>query len=575
MTDSTKPSSFLLLSVLLMLAYLLPYHVYPFNAFYNEWLALLAVPIGIALVAEQKIIVVRLPWLALIPTGLAIIIGFQVLLGLLTYSWDAILPIAYLIVATVAILFGASVGAIPQSAEGLYRAIAWAHLVSGLISAALATLQFFGKEAHFAPLVMLMGHETTLRPYANLGQANHLALLFCLSIASGWWLYQTDKLRSTIAISMGLWLLWGLILTQSRIGWIIIPLFACTIGAWRKHNHFKQIPISYSVAFVMVYISGVFALPWLGSLHGTAIRSVAEHASAGSARWVMLQQALEISLSHPWLGAGWNEFGAQQVLTGADFATTEQASHAHNLLMNFAAELGWPITLVIFTTLGYWFYKCCLSNKQQKALSKEVAFSTLFFIAVLVHSLVEFPLWYAYILIPTSFLLGMVHQEQLGSMGMRFSRGYSLTLILVVIIGMVTIATDYRRVVLGFRALGWENLGLQADEGSTEPQGFTLFPHYYEYFRFAKTTAHENSSFEEVAFREKIAKRFGYPPVLMRMALMYALNDRPADAARMMTTLMKLHKNHYSEAYLGWKYLASAKPEKFAPVFNQLISPAP
>jgi hypothetical protein len=283
-----------------------------------------------------------------------------------------------------------------------------------------------------------------------------------------------------------------------------------------------------------------------------------------------LKQALAISLSHPWLGAGWYEFGPQQVQTGADFAPGHYAQHAHNIVMNFAAELGWPVTIAVFTTLACWIYRCCLRPDQQKSLSREAGFAALFLIAVLVHSLVEFPLWYAYVLIPTAFLLGMVHQERIGATAIQLARGYLLALFLLMALGLVGIATDYRRVVLGFRALGWERLGLKADEGSTEAPGFTLFPQFYDYFRFAKTTARAGMPSEDIAFMAHVAKRFGYAPVLMRMSFVYALNDRPDDAVRAMTTLMKLHEGSYTEAYQSWKSMAKAQPEKYARVFEQL-----
>jgi hypothetical protein len=319
---------------------------------------------------------------------------------------------------------------------------------------------------------------------------------------------------------------------------------------------------------VIGYFCGVMALPSLTSLLGAI--SGTEHVNTGSVRLVFLQQALEISLSHPWLGAGWYEFGPQQVQIGADFAPSSYAQHAHNIIMNFAAELGWPITIAVFTTLGYWFYRCCLRPDQQKPLSKEVGFATLFLIAILVHSLVEFPLWYAYVLIPMAFLLGMVHQEQIGAMAIQVARGYLLALFLLMALGLVGIATDYRRVVIGFRALGWENLGLKADEGSTEPPGFTLFPQFYDYFRFAKTTARADMSSEDIAFMEHVAKRFGYAPVVMRMSFVYALNDRPDDTVRTMMTLMKLHPWLYAEAYQTWQDMAAAKPEKYAEAFKQM-----
>ncbi len=555
-------------AVCLMLAYLLPYHTTPYVAFYNEWLILFGVVIVIALLAKQNIMTIRLPWLTIIPSGLALVIIIQVKFGLLSVSWDAFLPILYLLCATVAILLGATLSAQPKGAQRLCAALAWAHLVAGLISVGLATLQLVGKEALLQSFVMPMPHDIAIRPYANLGQPNHLALLFCLAIASVWWLFQSNKLRSIIAILMALLLLWGLVLTQSRIGWIIIPLFALFIGFWRNNMTFKALPVALLVVLVTGYFCGVLALPSLTGLGITT--SAVEHVRVGFVRLVLLQQALDISLTNPWFGAGWYEFGPQQIKIAADFAPSLYSRHAHNIVLNFAAELGWPITITIVVTVSYWLFRCCLRPDKQQFLSKEVGFATLFFSAVLVHSLVEFPLWYAYVLIPTAFLLGMVHEQQLGTKAIQVSRGYLLALSLVMALGLVGVATDYRRLVLGFRAFGWENLGLKADEGSTESPAFTLFPQFYDYFRFAKTTAHAGMSPQDIAFMEHTTKRFGYPPVLMRMAFVYALNNRPDDAVRTIKTLKKLHEGNYPEAYQAWKSMAQTEPDKYADIFKKL-----
>jgi hypothetical protein len=193
--------------------------------------------------------------------------------------------------------------------------------------------------------------------------------------------------------------------------------------------------------------------------------------------------------------------------------------------------------------------------------------------AVLVHSLVEFPLWYAYVLLPTALLMGMVHQEQFGAKTIQLPRVCVILLFCVMALGLVGVATDYRRLVVGFRAFGWESLGLKADEGTTSKPNFTLFPQFYEYFRFGKTRPHERMSAEEIAFMEHMAKRFGYAPVLMRMSLMYALNSRPEDAVRSMMTIRRLHPGHYPEAYEAWKNMADTVPDKYAGVFKELPKP--
>lgn len=574
MNNTPNPGFFwLMTAVCVVAAYLLPYHEYPFLAFYNEWLALLGVAMVLVLVFEHRTPAIHLPWIAIVPAVLAVVIGMQALSGLLTIAWDAIFPIAYLLAATIAIVLGATISVRPQGPKELCKALAWAHVVAGLVSMGLASLQLVGKEAMLHYWVMQMPHEGAIRPYANTGQPNQLALLFCLALASVWWLYQVDKLRAGVAIAMAVLLLWGLTLSQSRIGWIIIPLMMLFLGWWRSHSHFKKVPVALMAVLVIGYVCGVLALPALADAVGAKTESVAEHVGTGSLRWVLLQQAWEISSAHPWFGAGWSEFGPQQLQIGADFDASSYVHHAHNIVMNFAVELGWPVTIAVFAALAYWFYRCCLRSDPQQPLSKEVGFATLFFVAILVHSLVEFPLWYAYVLIPMAFLLGMVHQQRLGGMVVQVSRGYLLMLFLLMTSGLVGVAADYRRVVVSLRALGWERLGMKAEVGSTESPGFTLFPYFYDYFRVVKTPAVAGMSAEDIAFMERVSKRFGNTAVLMRMSVVYALNGRPDNAVRVMKTFMKLHKEQYSGAYQAWQRATNAEPEKFALVFKQLEPP--
>jgi hypothetical protein len=576
MTDNTnKTSSFLALSVCLILAYLLPYHMYPFMAFYNDWLALFGIVLTIAFLCTEEPPAIRLPWICVIPFGLIFLIAIQNAMGKFTSNWDAVLPVAYLIGTAFAMISGSTLGSRPYGTNLLSSTLAWAHLIAGLISSLIATLQITGTEAAILPFAMAMPHDKAIRPYANLGQPNQLALLFCLAIASAWMLYQSGKLRAAGTISSTLVLLWGLALTQSRIGWVILPLFVLWVGRWRTYSSLKPIPFFLPPALVVGYAALVLALPEIdfGVASEERVSSPDERVGSISERWVLVQQAWRISLDYPWLGAGWFEFGPQQISIGADFEPTVYSQYAHNIVMNFAAELGWPATILIFGALGYWFYQSCLRPILKRTITPETGFATLFLSAVLVHSLAEYPLWYAYVLMPTALVMGMTHQAELGSRNLILP-SYSLLIVFMLsAAGLLTVATDYRRLVTGFRALGWENLGLKADEGTTERPEWTLFPHYYDYFQFAKSKARENMSADEIAFMDRSAKRFGYTPVMMRMSLIYALNGRSGDAVRTLQTLKNLHPGHYPEAYRGWGAMSKHQPEKYAEIFKQIPLP--
>lgn len=560
-----------LLATCLFFAYLFPYHVHPIGAFYNDWLIILGVAIVLVFNAEAKQATIRAPWIASIPLALAAVIILQMMLGMLGSSWDAALPVAYFFMAMVAMVLGSSIAAEQDGSSRLCNALTSAYALVGLISVGIASLQFLNAEAIFDPFLMQMSHEpgSAIRPYANIAQPNQLALLLCISIASVWWLYQVDQLQRGLAVVTTFVLLYGLALTQSRIGWLIIPTFAFLIWRWRRKDGFKALPAWSIAGFLLIYVSLIVALPTIASTLNISVQSATERVGTSSVRLTLIQQALQISMSHAWFGVGWGEFGTQQLALAPYSVASVYSPHTHNIVMNFAVELGWPITIFIFGITAYWFFVGC----HFRIISKEVGFATLFFMAVFIHSLVEFPLWYAYVLLPLSLLIGMVHQKKFGTIEIKLSRIYVLVIFFLISSSLLAVAEDYRRLVAGYRALAFESLGLKPDMGTTEKPNLTLFPYFYDYFRFTKIKAEKGMPPNEIAFMERVVKRFGYPPLLRHMSLVYALNERPEDAYKLLMTINRLHAGDYASAHQFWGNLARAEPEKYATVFTRLPKP--
>ncbi len=382
----------ILLFLCLVGAYLLAHRNHPFTAFYNDWLPISGIAITCALYAGQKAPRFSFPAIAALPCALALLIAVQTGFGMLGVAWDAVLPIAYLLVAALAMVLGATLSAGPDGMARLTHALALAHLLAGLLSAGIASMQFVGTESLLGYWVMQLPHDAgqAIRPYANTGQPNQLALLFCMALAAAWWLYQAGRLRGRVTLVAVLTLVWGLTVTQSRIGWLILPVFALPIWCWRGNPDFRPVSDWLLLGLLLLYGVLVAALPSLAALLDSSTISAVERVGGAPARWLMIQQAWQISLAHPWFGAGWYEFGPHQVKIGADFAQSAYSQHAHNIVLNFAAELGWPVTILTFGGLGWWFPVACLRRR----VSKEIAFAVLFLLAVFIHSLVEFPLWY-------------------------------------------------------------------------------------------------------------------------------------------------------------------------------------
>jgi hypothetical protein len=319
------------------------------------------------------------------------------------------------------------------------------------------------------------------------------------------------------------------------------------------------------LALIVVYLGFIVLVPQLGGALGFDTASIAEHVSGRSERTVLMEQALAMSLQHPWFGVGWFGFGSGQVAIAADFASTTYAEHAHNLVLNFAAELGWPATLLMCATLFAWTWVVL----RHAGGSSHLRFGGLVLLAVAVHSMVEFPLWYAFVLLPVALLVGAMHQAYWPATPVQVGRGIWVVLVALALACCAFITWDYHRVELGFRTLRWEQEGYRVDESTLQKPDFTLFPDFFDYFHFMKMEPREGMTQEQVEFVERMSRRFGFVHVLNNLAEAYTLNGELDKAARTMVSLQRLHPIAYPEYFDYWEAKAQ-QDARYAKVFRQM-----
>ncbi|WP_188567289.1 PglL family O-oligosaccharyltransferase [Undibacterium terreum] len=492
------------------------------------------------------------------------LIAAQLLFGIIEHRWELVLAVVYLALAALAMVYGASVAATPEGERKICLTLASGFLLAGLLSVIMQNTQFLGLD--LSPVVMFMSHHTAavFRPYANVAQPNQLALLLCMALASVWWLYRQARLPAAAAATLALLLVWGLSLTQSRIGWIIAPAFIFIL--WPRAAQEKPVGKFLLLSLLFAYMGFVLAMPALAALVGVDASSVTEHIGGRSERTVLMQQALRMSLEHPWFGVGWFGFGSEQVRIAADFTPTTYAEHSHNLVLNFAAELGWPATIALGAALFAWFF----SIYRHAGDSASLRFAGMIFGATLVHSMVEFPLWYAFVLIPVAVLMGMVHQIHWLTAPVKVAHGAVITAASVAIFVMALMTLDYQRVQDGFKALRLQKEGYSYDKQALLKPEWTLYPYFFDYFKLMGVQPHEGMSAAEIAFVEGASRRFGFVHTLNTMAEVYVLNGQPKQALRTMITLQHLHPFSYNAYYDYWKAKGAVDPLRYGFVFERL-----
>lgn len=549
--------------IFLSLSYLHPYHIHPYRTYYHDAFAIIGLLLAVGCIALDSRPKIVLPSVMALPIIMIATIGLQSTFGLVAIPQDILFPILYLMFLCFAITLGATYANSDAGTDQICFSLSCAHAFAALLSVGMQILQISG--AHAMPYVMYISKlsQPFMRPYANVAQPNQLALLLCFGLASVWFLYQRQFLKKWISLLLVVIFLLGLALTQSRIGWIILPVFSLLV--LRKVE--GQYPINRWIitSLVSTYVCFVFCLPSIAKIIGFATGSIAEHIGGRSERLVLIQQAWTMAVEHPIFGVGWFGFSAEQVRIAADFDTTTYAEHSHNLVLNLLAELGLPVALVLIVFGVLWVFRTCIFAPPKISTQ----YANLFFVAVLVHSMVEFPLWYAYVLIPIGILIGVVHQSCWTSVTLVVPHRLLLGSLVVLSIVLLLITYDYHRVTAGFQILRWQTADKSIDVSPPIRPRFTLFPQFFDYFAFARIVPREGMSSEEIVFAERVVHRFAYVHMLNKLAEIYTLNGATERATRTMLTLQRLHPLAYSEYYDYWKVQAAFN-KKYAVVFDAL-----
>jgi hypothetical protein len=110
--------------------------------------------------------------------------------------------------------------------------------------------------------------------------------------------------------------------------------------------------------------------------------------ASSNERILILREAWLLIQQHPWMGVGWRQLQVTEVLTPG---ITLPVDHTHNLVAQIQVELGILGTLSLLTFAGFWLFK---KKPWLEANGAELAMVGVVMVLGL-HSLLEYPLWYA------------------------------------------------------------------------------------------------------------------------------------------------------------------------------------
>ena len=282
-----------------------------------------------------------------------------------------------------------------RAAGRVVAGVATAWLVAALVSSLIALLQYFNLEAPLYPFVNIAEPG---RAFGNLRQPNQLATLLVIGALALAWLVRQGRLARGHAVWMGALLMVALAATASRVG--LVELLACgalLLGwAWRGGAIAGRRALAGVGAAVALYVLATLALPLLAqSAEGIAARSMVDrlqHAeSTCGSRLILWSNVLDLIRQKPWTGWGWGELAYAHYITlydGPRFCHI--LDNAHNLPLHLAVELGVPVAVLVCGLIAYLVWRGRPWAEQDP--TRQLAWGVL--LAIGLHSLVEYPLWY-------------------------------------------------------------------------------------------------------------------------------------------------------------------------------------
>jgi hypothetical protein len=561
----------LILSIFVIASFLYPNHIPPYRSFFNELLAVSGIYIALFYLTYSSNTSIRFSSVLVLPLGLIVIVLLQALNGYMVYSIDCLLPVLTLISLAVAIILGATMVRSPNGMIQLSLVLAWTFIISCLLSLVCMHIQTIN--LNLTPWVHALPETGFHRPSGNIGQPNQMALLFCFSVAAAWYLYLMGQLKSGLAIVLVLLMLWGAALTQSRVAWLILPMFA--ILCWSQPQNVRDLNrYRYVIpGLLFIFVLMVLFVPIFSAFWGMPMDTLAHRAGQNSIRLVLWHQAWSFSLLHPWLGGGWHQFGAEQVRYAQFFPPAEYADNAHNIVLNFADEIGWPFTIAAAAFFIYWFYQSSIKRWS----NAQVRFLSLIIIAALIHSMVEFPLWYGIFSVPFALILGALHAEHAGVKDYSLHRSVVPFAASVYLIVTIFLSADVIHVSRAFDSVEKESGSLQDATQAIERSRFTISSQYYDYLTVRELKIGPQNARQVLPLFEKQAVRFGFPPVLESLAFLYAWDNRPKDAAIMLIKIQKLFdssSDSYLDMYHDWGELSEKDSTGyFSAIFKMLPKP--
>jgi Virulence factor membrane-bound polymerase, C-terminal/O-Antigen ligase/Protein glycosylation ligase len=514
------------------LGWLMPGHYVPWLSFQQEWVS----AVGVALIAagvvaaRSRLRGAPVPLIAAVVAIVACVPAIQFAGGMIDFASDALLASLYLVGFALAMVIGAM--ATEHDRDAFLNGVFAAFLCAGLVSVGLAATQWL----QLGEISWIDAARAGARPYANLGQPNHLASLLALACVAAVWLFESRQIGPVGATLALAWLGSGLVMTQSRTAWVFVLLLAGSALWMRRRTALRTRPLAVAIG-IAAFATAVWCWSLLSDQLLVNVPALEGRLQGGTRprNWSNLLHALQNS---PWLGYGWTQV-RHAVQDAALTRTFPEAMllNSHNLILDLLIWNGVVLGGAITVFLLWWFGRCLSRCRTMPSWLLLVGVSALF-----VHALLEYPLEYAYFLLPAGLLIGAFEAQQ-GPSQIRLPVATVVAPIVLAVSALVMVGVEYITVEASARDLRLLMMGVGRDKVPDVPAPqVRLLDALREYHQFWRTPAKPGMTAAEVDWMRRVARRYPTPPAQLRFALAAGLNGRSEEAIRTLTVICHMHQ---------------------------------
>lgn len=342
----------------------------------------------------------------------------------------------------VLLAIGAGTGARAAENPALLRGIAGAWLGAALLSAVIGLIQYLGLSHSFVPWINL---TTPGDAFGNLRQRNQFASLLNMGVLALMWMVRSGFLRSRVVASLAvLILVAGNAASASRTGALQLVLIVVAVACWPgpARRRLVWLGLLGVVSYVVFATVLPYALEFLSGLAGGSLFQRLHRSVTCDSRLVLWSNVLELIAEHPWFGWGWGELDYAHFIhpySGMRFC--DILDNAHDLPLQLAVELGVPFASAVCAALVW----AVVRGRPWRATEASGQLGWGVLMVIMLHSLLEYPLWYG----PFQVAFGMAVGLVMGSPRVSGSRGAQLVPLAAGLCGLVLCGYalwDYHRV---------------------------------------------------------------------------------------------------------------------------------